>query len=217
MRPLLFFDFETGGLDAKKNPILSMGYIVDIGGVEQESGIVYMRPFPHQKIESEALRVNGFTEEQTATFPEPTEALQKLCGGLAAYVDCYTPETRLLPVGFNSHFDFSFLMEWHIRSGLGRQGIFSYVHSFHLDVRQIYCMLFAHREAELTQRRTLAALCEEYSIRLENAHDALADVRATRELFYTLAEAKTESKENEETAENKKLTGLLEKFSNSGG
>jgi DNA polymerase-3 subunit epsilon len=160
-RDLCFFDVETTGLNVLRDRILQIGvvkYFAD-GRAPQELEMLINPGIP---IAESAMKIHGITPEDVArkpTFPQVAQKLFDFFGNADL-------------AGYNAlRFDVPMLVEEFHRAGI----------DFDLDRRRILDMqrIFYKMEPR-TLRAALKFYCDQ---ELEDAHDALADVRATVEVF----------------------------------
>lgn len=155
-RPLVFFDLETTGLDITLDRIVEIAMIrLNPDGTREEW---VARVNPGRPISPEATAVHGICDEDVAYEPK-FEALAPKVQELLKDADL---------AGYNStRFDIPMLAEELLRAGY----FFSLDEHRCVDVFNI----FTKKEG-----RTLADAVRFYCDReLENAHSALADIRAT--------------------------------------
>ena len=155
-RPLIIFDLETTGTDVINDRIVQIAAIkLFPDGTREEKNLLVN---PEIEIPKEASDVHGITNEMVFELPP----FKKYAVGIQSFfTDCDIG-------GYNSNrFDLVLLMQ-----ELGRNGLSLNVNDIALvDVMQI--------ETKLNPR-TLSAVYQRYTGKvLEDAHDALADVRAT--------------------------------------
>ncbi len=156
-RDLCFFDLEATGLNVMQDRILQIAiikYFAD--GREPEE--LEMLINPGMPISEEAMAVHGIRPADLRNKPTFSQVAQKLYD--------FIGDADL--AGYNSNrFDVPMLAEEFARAGL----------DFDLEKRRLLDvqMLF-HKLEPRTLRAALRFYCQE---ELENAHDALADVRAT--------------------------------------
>lgn len=155
-KPLCFFDLEATGLNVIRDKIVQIAIVKLLpgGGEEEFTSLIN----PGIPISDDALAVHGITPKMLAnqpTFQQVAEKIHKFIG-----------DSDL--AGYNSNrFDVPMLMEEFARVGMdlemeGRRLI---------DVQRIFYKM---------EPRTLKAALKFYCQKeLVNAHDALADVRAT--------------------------------------
>lgn len=155
-RPIAFFDLETTGLDQAKDRIVEIAIVkwMPDGTVEEYE----KRLNPEMPISRESSEIHGITNEDVADAPTFKEVAHEI----AAFIkNCDLG-------GYNSNkFDLPVLAEEFLRAG----------HTVDFNKRKLIDVqqVFYKKEP-----RTLAAAYKFYCNReLENAHSALADVRAT--------------------------------------
>lgn len=105
----IYFDCETTGIDPKKHALIQLAGIIVIDGIEQESFNFLMAPFPHQEVEAEALEVNGVTQEDLLSFPQPKIVFDELIKRMSRYVNRYNTKDKFHFVAYNSPFDSEFV------------------------------------------------------------------------------------------------------------
>ncbi len=160
-RDLIFLDLEATGLSVVKDRIVQIGMIKypKGGGPPQELDMLINPGVP---ISEEAMQVHGITPKDVASKPTFQQVAQEIFDFIGS-ADL---------AGYNSNrFDIPMLME-----EFGRVGIpFSMDRRRSIDVQRIFYKM---------EPRTLRAALKFYCGKdMENAHDALADVRATVDVF----------------------------------
>jgi DNA polymerase-3 subunit epsilon len=160
-RDLCFFDLEATGLNVIRDRIMQIGIIKYFkNGKEPEK--LDMLINPGIPIGLEAMGVHGITPKDVANKPVFAQVAQKL----------YDFIGNADLAGYNiSRFDVPLLMEEFARAGF----------DFNVDNRNIVDM---QRIFYKMEPRTLSAALKFYcGKKMENAHDALADVEATIDVF----------------------------------
>ncbi len=158
--PLIFFDLETTGLDVCKDRIVQIAYIkVNPNGTEEEKSFLVN---PEMPIPEEATAIHGISDADVAdkpTFKELANTLIKDFKGSDI-------------AGYNSNkFDLPLLAEEFLRAGAD----IDLSRCKKIDVQTIY-----HKK----EQRTLSAAYKFYCEKdLTDAHDAMADTRATYEVL----------------------------------
>ena len=156
-RDLIFFDIESTGLNVVRDRIIQLGMIKypKDGGEPIELEMLVNPGIP---ISEEAMGVHGISAKDVANKPVFAQVAQQILdfigdGDLA---------------GYNSNrFDVPLLMEEFARVGIE----FDVSKRRTIDVQRIFYKM---------EPRTLSAALKFYTgKKMENAHDALADVRAT--------------------------------------
>ena len=181
MAKVLYLDTETTGLDPLKNDIIQLAMIVEIDGVVKGEYNMKCQPHDYDSISPEALLVHGLKVPEIKTFPPPIELYNDLMLVLDGHVDRYNKEDKFLPVGYNVTFDLNFLAEFLKKCNpLDKYGLGSFIRWCPFD-------LLAHLRNKAFVNGSdlpnfkLETVAKAHGIELA-AHDALADIRATREL-----------------------------------
>lgn len=171
--PKIFVDVETTGLDSYNCAIREIAIIVEIDGMVQEEMLYKMRPHDGAKIEYEGLKELGVDVDALKFLPSPAIACLEIVQRLERY------NTAFYFVGHNALFDKSFF-----RFFLGRFGKEAF---FCNRIRpETLCTLEMSKSVLTRKKHNLQSLCEYFKIKLENAHNALDDIKATYELYYKL-------------------------------
>jgi DNA polymerase-3 subunit epsilon len=160
-RDICFFDIESTGLNVIRDRILQIG-IVKFFADGRPPAEMYMLINPGIPISEEALSVHGISNKDVANKPTFQQVAQKIYD--------FIGDADL--AGYNSNrFDVPMLMEEFDRVGMH----FDMEKRRSLDVQRIFYKM---------EPRTLKAALKYYCDQeMPDAHDALADVRATIEVF----------------------------------
>lgn len=180
---VFWFDVETTGLSPIKNDTIQLAYIVDIDGKVETKGEFFIQPFDYNNISMDALKVNGLTIDKLKTFTIPQTIYTKLQLVLSKFVDKYNSNDKFIPAGFNVQFDIGFLQQFFLKNMDKYYGSFFDYKA--IDVALLAYMLVYFGKLRLEDYK-LVTLAHHYGIKL-NAHNALSDIEATRELFLILS------------------------------
>lgn len=182
---LLYFDVESTGVDPIVNDIIQISGIVEINDEVKEEFNFRVQPHSYENISKEALEVNGITIEQMKEYPTPQETLSKLIKIFDKYVFKFNKSDKFFPVGHNIRFDIDFLFQFCKKCNFNYLG--SYLDYHKADTMGLLMSLMIARKIPVSGIKLVNA-CEENNIELLSAHDALADIRATRLLWKKLCE-----------------------------
>lgn len=178
-----WIDVETTGLDPNRNGIIQIGGIVDVMGETQEEFNLRVRPFPDDVICDEALQVNRMTRDEIDLLPDPLEGFRRLREILSKYVDPYDKADKFHFGGYNCQtFDVPFVDNWFRKCGDKYFGSWFWRPS--LDV-----MVIAHDALRRERYRygsfRLGSVAKYFGVEVdeESLHDALVDIRLTREIY----------------------------------
>jgi len=179
---ILWLDTETTGLYPVKNDIIQLSCIVDIDGKEVDRFNSYMKPFDEGNIQYEALSVTGHKREDVLNFPDPVVVFNDFIDFLDKHVDKYNRNDKFILGGHNVIFDKKFIESTAKKCGF--KYLFSYIDYHTMDTAQMVmiCRLLGFMGPGSTK---LIDVCKQFGIEL-SAHDSMNDIKATKELAYTL-------------------------------
>lgn len=187
MHKTLWIDVETSGLDPNNCALLQIGVLIEEHAEIVDRFVTYIQPFKGAKVEPEALKINKIKAKDFSSFPLETAVIKDLMAFLNKHVDDNDPSTKLNIAGFNVGFDIGFLkafFERHKKTDM----FFRYFHKYSYDVASDVAKARMLQRMDPDQSMSLKALCREYNVNIKNAHDAQADILATRELSHKLTE-----------------------------
>lgn len=176
MKPnIVYLDFETSGLDPKRHAVLQAAWIVERDGEVLQERVFDVQPDRNDDLCMAALEINGFD------FPR-IKAGKYMSHILTIFKqDCLQVSSPRL-CGHNVQFDVSFLKEAADRA---HENLYLY-----LDFKKFLDTAAIARYHDYLgnlslEEYKLTSCCAYFGIE-HKAHDALDDIRATRELFHIL-------------------------------
>lgn len=170
---LIFVDIETTGTDPEKHEIIELAYIL----VRQDKGAftvveereLKIKPEHIETAEPTALRINGYDEGQWI-----------FASSLADAMKLFSEKSKgAVFVAQNVTFDYSFIERALTKTGVPNEMFYAKLDT----ISMAYAKLYKDPRAEKFQ---LKKLCEYFGIENPKAHTALADTRATFEVFKRL-------------------------------
>ena len=174
-------DCETTGLDPVKYDVIEVSILRLVDG-EQKSW--FIQPTNPAQFEVAALRINGHkiedlryeTQEGRETYQDPTKVIIDIENWL---MEDGLPTQQRVFTGQNVYFDLNMLKHlWQKCDSadsfpFGRRYMDTMVIEMFLD----YC------NDEMDKGYSLANIIKKYGVKNEKAHNAAADVRATKDVF----------------------------------
>lgn len=170
---LIFVDIETTGTDPDKHEIIELAYIL----VRQDKGIFTVieerefkvKPEHIETAEPAALKMNGYDEGQWI-FASSLADVMKAFGAASK---------SAVFVAQNVTFDYSFIERALAKSGVPNELYYAKLDTISMAYNKLY------KDPRATGF-TLKKLCEYFGVENGKAHTALADTRATFEVFKKL-------------------------------
>lgn len=190
MNKMMFYDLETTGTDPNQHAIIQMAMIIEIDGKVVGEYDWRMKPHSGAAIDPQALKVNRITMDDIESYPEAHVQYLLIKDQLTSAVNPYDSADKMILVGYNNiAFDDQFLRAFFkLHDPNPRFSVFgTYFNYPSLDVLPMLAWL--KRTGHLDCRNLkLQTVCDNLGIKLDNAHEALADTRATRLLAHRLLE-----------------------------
>jgi DNA polymerase III epsilon subunit-like protein len=186
---LVVFDLETGGLDPLRHPVVQVAMIALDGSWREVDHLEVKVQFDVSKVDPEALARNSYDPEVWARLAvSEGSALQSISGFLKRHATLqkrgknppHRPYTIARLCGHNAaRFDGEFLAAWFKRADLFCPAACYEV----LDTLQLLRWFrLGVTDQDGPETLELGVVCKRLGIPLDNAHDALSDVRATAAL-----------------------------------
>lgn len=186
MKKILYFDVETTGLDPVNDHIFQLSGMIEVDGEIKEEFNYYLRPPTGTRVSLEALKVTGKTVEELRGYPDSFKSYDSLINIMGVYVDQYkrfkTPDDKFYPCAYNGNFDLQFLDNFFKKMGDHYFG--SWQNWQLIDPLQTFRLLSFLDQLHLPNHK-LETVCKHFGVSIE-AHDALSDIRATRDLVQVL-------------------------------
>lgn len=178
---LLWVDLETTGLDASRHDVIQIAMIVELQGNVVAKYEARMQPRNFETVDDSALKVNGISMEQLREFQSPNTVLEELRRFLYPYTSLNTRD-KLIIAGYNVGFDLSFLKP--LLSPLYPKWNYAFAYKT-LDVYAIVLADAIINSLDLPNHK-LETMANHYGVTI-NAHDAMSDIEATRNIFWHVA------------------------------
>jgi len=180
---VLYFDVETTGLNPNVDFVMQLSGLIEVDGEIVDEFNYFMQPPKGTAVSTEALKVTGKTIEDLRSYPSAQEGFDKFTELLNKYVKYGSWSDKFYPAAYNGNFDLQFIDQMFKRQfAIDKWG---YYQNWQLiDPLPVFRAL-SYAGVIKTYGHKLSTMCDHFGISLE-AHDALSDVRATRDLVQVL-------------------------------
>ena len=182
----IYIDVETTGTNVKRHSIHQLSGIVEINGKVVDTFNYKVRPHEKAKIEAEALKVGGVTEEQILQYTHRTEIHKLLTSLLKGYINKYDPSDKAHIVGYNNRgFDDLFLRAFFKQCKDPYFG--SWFWSDTHDVLVMASLYLQDVRASMLNFK-LATVARQFGFKVDETrlHDAFYDVELTRKIYLSI-------------------------------
>jgi len=180
---ILWVDVETTGTDPKRNDVIQLATLVEIDGEVVEGYNHFMAPRNPGAVEQVALQINNKNFWEIMKYPPAEQSVLDLNKMMEQYINKLNPKDKFILAGYNARFDYDFLRA--LYGKVGNKWFGSYIFWPVLDVSTLVAAYLATGKERGMKNYKLGTLCKHFGIPI-NAHDAMSDIRATKELFMHL-------------------------------
>jgi len=177
---ILWYDTETTGL-TENSAMFQISGVIEIGGEVKEEFDIFCKPHEGAEISEQALEVTGVSREQLDSFQSPKKAYEELVEIFSKYIDKFDRDDKFIIAGQNVKFDIDVLNRFFKRNSDNYMGSFlNYKQVF--DTLSVYTALEIAEVVPKLENHKLETICKIMGVELSNAHNSLADIRATKEV-----------------------------------
>lgn len=185
---IIWIDSETTGLDEKKHSLIQLACVVDeiVGDnfTPKEIGRLnlFIKPFRGDYINKDALEKTGtsISDFKTKKYLPPMVAHTELIEFLEQFVNRYERTDKFIIAGKNVKFDIKFLRAFFNKCEDNYYG--SWFHYPSIDIETSFAEYMVC-SGNILKDYKLETMCEFFDITIDNAHDAMCDILATREIY----------------------------------
>lgn len=173
---LAFIDIETTGFNPETQEIIEIGCVI----VRQNQGVpgeiieefeLKIKPEKLENADPEALSINGYNEAEWL-----------FASNLEQAMTVFAEKTKdCIFVAHNAAFDWSFIAKAFAITHIENKMFYAKIDTISFALAKL------HNDSTIT-RYSLGSLCEHFGITNDRAHTALADTRATVEIYRKLIE-----------------------------
>ena len=180
----LWLDTETTGIEVADSAAFELAFILVDGGNVVCERCFFLNPLNDTiKYHEEAGKVHGYSEQDIKSFPDEREQMPKIANFLVEARELWQKDgsksEKLVIAGYNVEFDIKHLKALLERNGYKFEDYFSNIIA---DVFVQVKRAGMQKALPYLPDRKLKTVAKHLGVNLENAHDALADIKATREV-----------------------------------
>ncbi len=194
-KKILWLDTETTGLNPKKHGLREIGYILVINGQVVLKDVLQIDPRTYKnkivEIDNQALELSNITIEDFDNYDDSAFAFDRF-SPILEFIDKEDKNDYFTLAGFNVKFDNDFLREWFYDNDAGAD----FKNYFHYKVIDVFPLVITLKHLGLigTVDDKLKTVCEYFDIPID-AHNALSDIEATKNLYELIADKFINDKE----------------------
>lgn len=180
----LWIDTETTGLEVQNAGIFELGLILVDNGVVVCERCFFLNPLSETiKYNAESGKIHGYSEKDIKTFPAESEQVVRITNFFEEARELWKKDgsksEKMILAGYNVSFDIQFLKALLERYGYKLEDYFlSIIADVFVQVKKAS----VQKALPYLPDRKLGTVAKHLGVKLENAHDALADIKATREV-----------------------------------
>jgi DNA polymerase III subunit epsilon len=178
---ICWIDTETTGVTSKHGVIQISSLMEDNYKIIDNLNL-FIQPLKNDLIDDEALAVHGYSREDIANFTEAPSAMVLFQSYLSRYVNKFDKKDKLILAGYNINFDKDRVRDFFTKQGDKFFGSWFFWPT--IDVTSLLAEYMVHSGVQLENYK-LGTVCKHFGIEI-NAHDALSDIIATRDLYKLL-------------------------------
>ena len=183
---LLYVDVETTGVDAQRNGIVQIAWIIEIDGEVATEASFVVNPPAWAEIEPDAIAVHGISENEFRRGLTYREVHDRLESDMARYVDRYERTDKFRLSGYNVRFDFDFLRRLWEDCGDRYLGAWIQYGQF-IDPFGAFPIWQLAGVVPSLPNLQLATVARAFGVTdVAGAHDALADLHMTRAVVHAM-------------------------------
>lgn len=188
---VVWCDTETTGLKPEESGAFQIAMLYKFGADKKKmwERVFYLNPIDEEKgifYHDEAAKTHGISRETIESYDKPDTVLPKIATFLNEYgrgFDTKNKFEKLTFAGYNCKFDWE-----HIDALFKRYTDYKMSDFFESRMIDVYAQV--KRATDMgkinTVNQKLGTVCKSLNVPLENAHNALGDISATRKLGITL-------------------------------
>jgi DNA polymerase III epsilon subunit-like protein len=177
-----YLDLETTGANSSYHSIIQLAFIIEVEGKVTNSFVGKCCPPEHEllRMDKKAQAAHKKTPEEIRTYGSPKDLFIQMCTIINENNKAYPGHFEIW--GQNAKFDREFLLEFFIKHGVEWNQFKRIFDVYVVDLLGVTSLLLKRGLLPDTNLK-LDTLCELFNIQRAQTHDALEDIKATKEIF----------------------------------
>ena len=180
---VIWCDTETTGIKPEDSGAFEIAVLFAHDGKIAGESVFHLNPLTDTIVYHEgAAQVHGVSEQAIRAYPPPEQVIPTIVAFFCEAMENYCSGERMVFAGDNCLFDWYHLQSLFTRCNETLDDYFS----TRFDVMEMAKKAAAKKLIPYQKNFKLGALCKSLGVSLENAHTALADIQATRNVCIEL-------------------------------
>ena len=180
---VIWCDTETTGINPKDSGVFEIALLFACNGTVICERIFHLNPLTDTILyHEEAAQVHGVSEEAIRAYPPAEKVIPEIAAFFGEVMEQYRSGGKMVFAGYNCLFDWNHLHALFARCNDTLDDYFSRC----VDVMEMAKKAAAKKIIPYQKNFKLGSICKSLGVSLENAHTALADIKATRNVCIAL-------------------------------
>jgi DNA polymerase-3 subunit epsilon len=178
----IWCDTETTGLEPRDSGPFEIALLVYDGSKLLDEKVYHLNPLNSEiRFSEEAYQINGVSEETISSYPP----MEKVVPEIVELLKKHVPPEKYVFAGYNCDFDYGHLGALFFRCGFN---IGDYFNEKFIDVLERVKMAREQGFLVLDSKynNKLETIAKALGVTHDDAHTALSDIKATRQLYEAL-------------------------------
>jgi len=180
---VMWCDTETTGIEVEDSGAFEIALLLAVDGEIKEEKRFFLNPLTEKiKYGEEAGRIHGVSEEKIRSFESFNVVIPRIVAFITLGIARFCPNQKLVFAGYNCNFDWKHLKALFERCNYKIDDYFDKQY----DVFELVKKASYKKLTPCLENLKLETVCKSLGVELSNAHTAIADIKATRNVAIEL-------------------------------